>query len=52
LRSGAGSPLAGSLPVRLGLVHVVGYLLRGVRSRWAGTTAPAVMTAGGMAPVV
>jgi len=24
LRSGAGSPLAGSLPVRLGLVHVVG----------------------------
>jgi hypothetical protein len=33
LRSGAGIPLAGSLPVRLGLVHVVGYLLRDVRSQ-------------------
>jgi hypothetical protein len=33
LRSGAGIPLADSLPVRLGLVHVVGYLLRDVRSQ-------------------
>ena len=31
LRSGAGIPLAGSFPVRLGLVHVVGYLPRDVR---------------------
>ena len=31
LRSGAGIPLAGSLPVRPGLGHVVGYLPRGVR---------------------
>jgi hypothetical protein len=33
LRSGVGIPLADSLPVRLGLVHVVGYLLRDVRSQ-------------------
>ena len=32
-RRGAGIPLAGSLPVRLGLVHVVGYLPRDVRSQ-------------------
>lgn len=33
LRSGVGIPLADSLPVRLGLGHVVGYLLRDVRSQ-------------------
>jgi hypothetical protein len=30
---GVGIPLADSLPVRPGLVHVVGYLLRDVRSQ-------------------
>jgi len=33
LRAGVGIPLADSLPVRLGLVHVVGYLPRDVRSQ-------------------
>jgi hypothetical protein len=33
LRSGARIPLADSLPVRLGRIDVVGYLLRDVRSQ-------------------